>query len=62
MGRPPSKNPKAVHLGIRIEPEIDQALQAEIDRFEREHGVVISKSEMIRKILKDALSVRAKRK
>lgn len=63
VGRKPSKNPKQVHLGIRIDQSTADSIDAEIERLKKAHpGLAIGRSDVVRMFITEALSSRPKTK
>jgi hypothetical protein len=62
VGRKPANNPKAIHLGIRIDPETAQKLDREIKReTEAKPGLSLNRSAMVRMLMAEALLARSRR-
>jgi hypothetical protein len=63
MGRKPAKNPKGVHLGLRIDAETAKALDREIEReMAAKPGLSLNRSAMVRILMAEALLGRSKKK
>ncbi len=62
MGRKTASNPKAVHLGIRIDPDMAQKLDREIKReTDTRPGLSLNRSSMVRMLIAEALLARSRR-
>lgn len=61
MGRKPAKNPKDIHLGIRIDEGTAAALDKEIE-LEEQHrpGLGLTRSDVVRMLMVEALAARQK--
>ena len=59
VGRKPSKNPKGVHLGIRVDDQMARALDREI-KFEEQlrPGLGLTRSDVVRLLIAEALGAR----
>ena len=62
-GRPPSENPKGIHLGLRV----DDGMMARLDRQialeeAAKPGLIGTRSMMVRVLVTEALNVREKSK
>lgn len=63
MGRRPSKNPKGIHLGIRIDEATANALDREIRReVGAKPGLTLSRSAMVRILMAEALLARSRQR
>jgi hypothetical protein len=61
LGRKPSKNPKRIHLGVRVDDDTASALDAEIARERAARpGLDLDRSGMVRMLIAEALAARAK--
>jgi len=59
VGRRPAKNPKGVHLGIRIDERTARALDREIVEEERlRPGLGLTRSDVVRMLMAEALACR----
>jgi hypothetical protein len=62
VGRKPVENPKSIHIGIRVDEATAAALDAEIVRLKKEHpGLPLNRSDIVRMLIAEAFSSRAKR-
>jgi hypothetical protein len=62
VGRPEAKNPKALHLGLRIDAETAKALDREIKReLAAKPGLTLNRSAMVRILMAEALLARSRR-
>jgi len=59
MGRKPAKNPKDVHLGIRVDNRTARAVDREIE-FEEQlrPGLGLTRSDVVRMLMAEALAAR----
>jgi len=58
MGRHKSKNPKETHIGIRVDKALDAAITAEGKRIERELGLTLKKSDIVRMLIQRTLGAK----
>lgn len=61
LGRKPSDNPKSIHLGIRVDEATAEALDAEIARLKKVENLDLGRSDIVRKLITEALAARIKR-
>lgn len=63
MGRKPADNPKATTLGIRVNADQLAAIDEVIAEVRREHpGMELTRSDIVRSWINEAIARRAKRK
>jgi hypothetical protein len=56
MGRRPAKNPKSVHVAVRLDAEMAAAIDTEIDRLSAQTpGIVYTRSMVIRALISEHL-------
>lgn len=59
MGRRPAKNPKGIHLGVRVDDEMLAELDEEIEReVDAKPGLTLTRSAMLRMLVAEALIAR----
>lgn len=62
VGRRPSKNPKGVHIGVRLDDAMTTAIDEELARIAKAHpGLVLNRSLVIRMLITEALATRKKK-
>ena len=61
VGRRPSDNPKSVHIGIRVDQATADALDAEAARLRKAENLDLGRSDIVRKLIAEALAARSKR-
>jgi hypothetical protein len=56
MGRRPAKNPKSVHVAVRLDAEMAASIDAEIERLSAQTpGIVYTRSMIIRALITEHL-------
>jgi hypothetical protein len=56
MGRRPAKNPKSVHVAVRLDADMAAAVDAEIGRLSAQTpGIVFTRSMVIRALISEVL-------
>ena len=61
VGRKPSKNPRAIHLGIRVDDRTARALDHEVAIEEQARpGLGLTRSDVVRMLMAEALAAREK--
>lgn len=61
VGRPPAENPRNVQIAFRIDQQTAESVDAELDA-DRRPGLVLSRNDMARILMAEALEERARKR